>query len=86
MKTKLNRILSALLLSVMIFSAVSVCMPIVAIGNCILIGWVAGPDTVIREVTLGGAKFSRKGLYLVMLRFVTPVLLAFLLLQSLGLF
>ena len=30
MKTKLNRILSALLLSVMIFSAVSVCMPIVA--------------------------------------------------------
>ena len=30
MKTKLNKIVSALLLSVMIFSSVSVCLPLVA--------------------------------------------------------
>ena len=59
-----------------------VLMPVVAISTCILIGWVV---TVIDEVTLGGCRFGRKALYVVMVRFVTPVMLFLLLLQSLGL-
>ncbi|MEE1242431.1 MAG: sodium-dependent transporter, partial [Frisingicoccus sp.] len=59
---------------------------IISIATCILIGWIVKPKTVIDEVTLGGCKFGREKLYLVMIRFVTPVLLTFLLLQSLGIF
>ena len=40
---------------------------------------------VIEEVTLGGFKFGREKLYVVMVKFVTPLLLTLLLLQALGL-
>lgn len=60
-------------------------MPIVAISTCILIGWVVKPKTVIDEVTLGGCRFGRKSLYVVMVKVITPLMLFFLLLQSLGL-
>lgn len=61
-------------------------MPIVAILTCILIGWVAKPKTVIDEVSKNGEKFGRKTLYVVMIKFVVPILITFLLLQSFGLF
>lgn len=60
-------------------------MPIVAISTCILVGWVVKPKTVIDEVTLGGCRFGRKSLYVVMVKVITPLMLFFLLLQSLGL-
>ena len=60
-------------------------MPVVAISTCILIGWVVKPKTVIDEVTLGGCHFERKSLYVVMVKIITPLMLFFLLLQSLGL-
>lgn len=60
-------------------------MPVVAISTCILIGWVVKPKTVIDEITLGGCRFGRQGLYVVMIKVVTPLMLFFLLLQSLGL-
>ena len=59
-------------------------MPIVAILTCILIGWVAKPKTIIDEVTEGGYKFSRKNLYIVMIRYIAPALVLVLLLQSMG--
>ena len=61
-------------------------MPVVAIATCLLVGWVVKPKTVIDEITLGGHRFNREKLYVVMVKFVTPVMLLFLLLQSLGLF
>ena len=61
-------------------------MPVVAISTCLLIGWVVKPKTVVDEVTLGGVRFGRKRLYEIMVKYVTPVLLVVLLLQSLGLF
>ncbi len=73
-------------LDVMDYLSNFVLMPVVAIATCILIGWVVKPKTVIDEVTLGGVKFGRQKLYVVMVKFVTPILLFFLLLQSLGLF
>lgn len=59
-------------------------MPIVSIATCIFIGWVVKPKYVIAEITLGGHKFAREKLYVVMIKVVAPILLLFLLLQSLG--
>ena len=59
-------------------------MPLVALLTCILIGWVVKPKTIIDEVTEGGYKFGRKRLYVIMIKFVAPILLFALLLQSVG--
>ena len=76
----------AQILDIMDYISNYVLMPVVAISTCILIGWVMKPQYIIDEVTLNGEKFSRKLLYTVMVKVVTPVLLFFLLLQSLGVF
>ena len=62
----------------------SILMPIVAIGTCILIGWVAKPKFVIDEVTKNGERFFRKTLYVVMVKVIAPILLFVLFLSSLG--
>ena len=59
-------------------------MPVIAIATCILIGWVLGPKTTIDEITKNGEKFHRKGIFIVMIKFVAPTLLTVLLLMSLG--
>ncbi len=59
-------------------------MPLIAIGTCILIGWVVKPKTVIDECTKNGEKFGRKGLFVVMIKFIAPVLLFVLFLISAG--
>ena len=59
-------------------------MPVVAISTCILIGWIVKPKTIIDEATKNGERFGRKGMYIVMVKFIEPVLLFLLLLGSLG--
>lgn len=76
----------AQILDIMDYISNYILMPIVAITTCILIGWVVKPKTIIEEITLGGIKFSREKLYTVMLKFITPIMLLFLLLQALGVF
>lgn len=76
----------AQILDIMDYLSNNILMPLVAILTCILIGWVVKPSTVIDEVTKNGDKFGRKNLYIAMIKFVTPILLIILLLQSLGLF
>ena len=73
-------------LDVMDYLSNYILMPVVAIAACILVGWVVKPNSIIEEITLGGVKFNREKLYVVMVKYVTPVMLLFLLLQSLGLF
>ena len=75
---------SAQILDILDYISNYILMPIVAISTCILVGWIVKPKTLIDEITLGGYKFSRKALYVVMVKFVTPVLLLLLLLQALG--
>ena len=71
------------ILDIMDYLSNSVFMPIVAFLTCILIGWVAKPDTVIDEVTNGGQrKFGRKTLYIIMVKFIAPIMLFILLVQS----
>ena len=76
----------AQILDLMDYLSNNLLMPTVALLSCILIGWVVKPQTIIDEVTIGGYKFGRKKLYIVMVKFIAPVLLAALLLQSLGVF
>lgn len=71
-------------LDVMDYFSNSLLMPLVAIATCILVGWVTTPKVVIDEVTLGGFRFGRQRLYVVMVRYIAPVLLLILLMQSLG--
>ena len=73
-------------LDVMDYVSNYVLMPVVAISTCILVGWVIKPKAIIEEITFGGHHVGREKLYVVMVKVVTPVLLALLLLQSLGLF
>ena len=77
---------TAQILDIMDYVSNNILMPIVATLTCILIGWVLTPDIIIDEVTKTGSKFMRKKLYIVMVRFVAPVLLFILFLQSFGVF
>lgn len=61
-----------------------VLMPIVAILTSILIGWIVKPKVIIDEVTKSGCKFSRKWVYIVMIKFIVPAMLIILFLQALG--
>ncbi len=72
------------ILDVMDYISNNVLMPIVSIGTCILIGWILKPKTIIDEATKNGEKFGREKLYVVMIKYVTPVLLLVLLLKALG--
>ena len=75
----------AQILDIMDYISNNIMMPIVAIGTCILVGWISKPQTVIEEVQKNGEKFSRKGMYVVMVKFITPILLFILFLKSIGL-
>ncbi len=71
-------------LDILDYASNNVLMPIVGILTCILIGWIAKPETVIDEVTINGEKFGRKTLYIIMLKFVAPILLFVILLTGVG--
>ncbi len=99
---------TAQLLDLFDYVSNNIFMPVVAIGTCILIGWIVKPKTVIDETTKNGEKFagwglkigwvnhkkdkvhgfeiSRQTLYVVMIKFIAPVLLCLLLLGSFGVF
>ncbi len=74
----------AQILDVMDYISNNCLMPLVAIGTCILIGWIVKPDMIVEEAEKTGCKFGRKRLYIIMVKFVTPLLLVVLLLKSLG--
>ena len=56
----------------------------VALLSTILIGWVRTPEYVIGEMERNGEHFRRKGVYRVMIRYIAPVMMLILFLQSTG--
>ena len=74
----------AQILDIMDYISNNLFMPIVAIGTCILIGWVVKPKVVIDEVEKSGCKFGRKWMYVPMIKIIAPILLIILLLKSAG--
>ena len=75
---------TAQILDILDYVSNNILMPIVSIATCILIGWILKPKTVIDEATKNGEKFGRKGLYIVMVKFIAPAFLIILLLISSG--
>lgn len=74
----------AQILDIMDYVSNNLLMPVVAIGTCILIGWIVKPYFVIDEVEKSGHKMGRKSMYIIMIKYIAPILLLVLLLKSLG--
>lgn len=72
------------ILDVMDYISNNCLMPVVALLTCVLIGWILKPNTIIEEVEKNGEKMGRKKLYIFMIKFVAPLFLLLLLLQTLG--
>ena len=62
----------------------SVMMPFIALLSTILIGWVKTPQYVIGEMERNGETFRRRGVYTIMIRYIAPVMMFVLFLQSTG--
>ena len=75
---------NAQILDVLDYISNNALMPIVSISTCILVGWILKPQVVIDEIEKTGKKMGRKSMYVVMIKYIAPVLLTLLLLKSLG--
>ena len=73
------------LLDIMDYISNSFLMPFIALLSSIFIGWVMKPAWIAEEMELNGGKFRRKKLYNVMIRYIMPVVMTILFLQSTGL-
>ena len=73
------------LLDIMDYISNSFLMPFISIFSTILVGWLVKPKWIIEEMEHPNGRFSRKHLYIVMIKFVTPVIMIILFLQSTGL-
>ena len=62
----------------------SVMMPFIALLSTILIGWVKSPQYVIGEMERNGETFRRRGVYTIMIRYIAPVMMFVLIMQSTG--
>lgn len=72
------------LLDIMDYISNSFMMPFIALLSSILIGWVMTPAWIAEEMERGGKKFRRKKLYAGMIRYVVPVVMLILFLESTG--
>lgn len=70
------------ILDVLDFASNNFLMPIAAIGTCLLVGWAIKPQAIIDEATKNGESFRNKGLFVLMVKFIAPILLTALLIQS----
>lgn len=75
---------TAQLLDLMDYVSNSFLMPFISFLTCIFVGWVVKPKWIIEEMESSGHPFGRKKLYAFMIRYVTPVMMAVLFLQSAG--
>lgn len=83
-EVKLPNGMTGQILDIMDYISNNCLMPLVALLTCILVGWVVKPKMIIDEVTEGGYRFGRRRLYIIMMKFIAPILLIILLLQSIG--
>ena len=72
------------LLDLLDYISNSFLMPIISLFTCILIGWIVKPKWAIDEMEKSGHKFKKKGLYIVIIKYIAPVLLLAVFLKSIG--
>lgn len=70
------------ILDILDFASNYFLMPIAAIGTCLLVGWAVKPQVIIDEATKNGESFRNKGLFILMVKFIAPILLTILIVQS----
>ena len=70
------------ILDIMDFVSNSILMPICALFTCILIGFVVKPKAVIDEATRNGEKFKSRNLFVVVIKWVSPICLFLILIRS----
>ncbi|MGN0605049.1 MAG: sodium-dependent transporter [Oscillospiraceae bacterium] len=75
---------TAQILDIMDYISNNIFMPLVAIGTCILVGWILKPDLIISEIEKNNVKMGRKKMFAVMIKFIAPILLLIILLKSVG--
>ena len=73
------------LLDIMDYISNSFLMPLISVFSTILVGWIVGPKWIAEEMEHPNGKFSRKHLYNIMIKYVAPVIMVILFLQSTGL-
>ena len=72
------------ILDIFDFVSNTLLMPLAGLLTCILIGWILKPQVIIEEVTRNGERFCRRGIYVLILKYIAPVFLAVLLINSTG--
>lgn len=72
------------LLDIMDYISNSFMMPFIALLAAIFIGWVMKPNWIVEEMERGGKHFGRKKLYIVMIKYLMPIIMLVLFLQSTG--
>ncbi len=75
---------SGQLLDIMDYVSNSFLMPMIAFLTSIFVGWVIKPEWIEQEMEIGAVRFNRKKLYRVMIRYVVPVIMIVLFVQSTG--
>jgi len=64
------------------FFSNSILMPIVALLTCIFVGYIIKPKMLIDEVETNGAKFGRKKLFVIMIKYIAPICIVLILISS----
>ena len=64
------------------FISNTVMMPILAIITCIFVGYFIKPQAIIDEVESAGVKFKSKKLFVVMIKYVSPIFILLILVSS----
>lgn len=70
------------ILDIMDFVSNSILMPICALLTCILVGFIVKPKVIIDEVTRNGEKFKSRNLFVVMIKWISPICLVIILITS----
>lgn len=64
------------------FISNSVLMPVVAFLTCIFVGFVIKPKTIIDEVLKSTKKFKSQTIYVILVKYVSPILIVLILISS----
>lgn len=75
---------TAQLLDIMDYVSNSFLMPLISFLTAIFVGWVLKPKWIEEEMCIGAHGFTRAKLYGVMIKYVVPVIMALLFIQSTG--
>ena len=74
------------ILDILDFFCNYIMLPIISLGNCIMIGWVKKPQWIISEIEEGGKPFKAKAMYSIIIRYVAPVIVIIMLFKATGKF